>query len=331
MNEGKGSTLFFFYLQTIQFEGELCSKDEIVARMTPLIGERYMNNHFTTWNENKPAHAKGADRRSIYGNHEPKKQEEDPSILKKGEQKGTKSQSFENIIILKQSKTDLRITLRNWKNRERKRKIYRCSVVTALLLCCMSLCKIGYEYLYEQVPSVIRFVADSQQSLNLNLPMEGEVVSVSGQGEASWERQAITIDLNREVTLTTGSSSHYEMDVKLFGFLPFKKVDIQIIDDQELIPVGVTVGIYVKTDGILVVDVGEFDGANKNKYAPSKYIIQPGDYILKANGAELDRREDFISMVENSKGEEIILTIKRGEEVMDVKVTPKLDQGGAYK
>ncbi|MDR0949108.1 MAG: SpoIVB peptidase [Lachnospiraceae bacterium] len=248
---------------------------------------------------------------------------------------GNESNAFssddENAFLKNMSVVELRAVLKNMKSKKRKRRFYRFGVCTVLAASCVSLCVIGYSYLYDKVPSILRFRADTQQLLSLNLPMEGAVVSASGQGEAGWESPQVTIDLNKEVQLTTGSSNRYEMDVKLFGILPFKKVDIQIIDEKELIPVGVTVGIYVKTDGILVVDVGEFRGMDNTSQAPAKYIIQPGDYIQKANGVAVDQREDFISMVENSNGKEIVLTIRRGDELTDVKVTPKQDQGGAYK
>jgi stage IV sporulation protein B len=133
------------------------------------------------------------------------------------------------------------------------------------------------------------------------------------------------------VTLTAAATQNYQMDVKLFGILPFKQVDIQVIDDKELIPVGVTVGIYVKTDGILVVDVGSFEGGEGVSYSPAKYILMAGDYIMKVDNQPVNQREDFIELIEKSGGREIVLSIRRGNEEMDVKVKPIKDQGGTYK
>ena len=89
-----------------------------------------------------------------------------------------------------------------------------------------------------------------------------EVVAVSEQGESNIADISITMNLGNTLKLIPGIADSYQMDVKLFGWIPFKQVNIQIIEEQELIPVGVPVGIYVETDGILVVGVGEFTGEN---------------------------------------------------------------------
>lgn len=237
----------------------------------------------------------------------------------------------ENDKIKKQSGQDMIILLENWKRRAKKRKIYRSCLSASLVISCMAFLSVGYYYLYSSIPSVIRIRAGMEQSLDLGVPVKGEVMSVSEQGVSNIPGGAVTIDLNQPVTLKAGTQSFYQMQVKLFGFLPFKQVDIQVIEDQELIPVGVTVGIYVKTDGILVIGVGEFEGADGVSYSPAKYILKSGDYILKVNGRDVTDKDDFINRIEQSGGEEVILTIRRDGQIMDVKVKPVLNQSGAYK
>ena len=48
---------------------------------------------------------------------------------------------------------------------------------------------------------------------------------------------SVDIDLSKSVTLKADMHSSYRMQVKLFGFLSFKDVNIHVIEDQELIPV----------------------------------------------------------------------------------------------
>ena len=131
--------------------------------------------------------------------------------------------------------------------------------------------------------------------------------------------------------MKTGSLDNIEMQVKLFGILPFKQVGIRVIEDQELIPVGVPIGIYVKTEGVLVVGTGEFRAEDGGKVSPAEHILKSGDYIMKLNGTEVQEKDDFISQIENCGGEEQTLTIRRGEECYDVKVKPVRDQTGKYK
>ena len=121
------------------------------------------------------------------------------------------------------------------------------------------------------------------------------------------------------------------MQVKLFGILPFKQVGIRVIEDRELIPVGVPIGIYVKTEGVLVVGAGEFASQGAGKVSPAKNILKSGDYVIKLNGTEVTGKDDFITRIENCGGEQQILTIRRDAETYDVRIKPERDRTGKYK
>ncbi len=232
-----------------------------------------------------------------------------------------KEQAEEGLVIL----------LRNWKKRQRRQRIYRILLSVILSISCMALTGMVYYYIDCSIPSVINVRAGQEESFHLGVPATGEIVSVSEQGRSNIPQGAVNIDLSRTVTLKAATESNYRMQVKLFGFLSFKNVDIRVIEDQELIPVGAPIGIYVKTDGILVVGTGEFQGSDGVSYSPGKYILKSGDYIRKVNGETVTEKDAFIELVEESGGKELRLTVERDGELMDLKVTPAKDAGGAYK
>ena len=163
----------------------------------------------------------------------------------------------EQELIKKRASRDMVILLESWKRRKRKQRIYRYSLLGAMTLSILALLGIGYLQLDQKIPSIIRLKAGAEQILDWEVPMTAEVVAVSEQGESNISDKSITMNLGNTVKLIPGSADSYQMDVKLFGWIPFKQVNIQVIEEQELIPVGVPVGIYVETDGILVVGVGE--------------------------------------------------------------------------
>ena len=160
---------------------------------------------------------------------------------------------------------------------------------------------------------------------------KGEILSVSEQGTSNIPQGAVTLDLSQPVTMKTGMTDSLEMQVKLFGILPFKQVGIRVIEDQQLIPVGVPIGIYVKTEGVMVIGTGEFRSVNGEKVAPAEHILKSGDYVVKLNGTEVADKDDLITRIENGSGEAAILTIRRGEEYFDVKIDPVQDQTKKYK
>ena len=129
---------------------------------------------------------------------------------------------------------------------------------------------------------------------------------------------SIHVDFARTVKLKANQIDSYQMNLKLFGVLPYKNVDIEVIQDKMLIPSGIPIGIYVKTDGVLVVGIGEFESSGGETISPAKYVLQKGDYILESNGEPVENKKQFIRMVEDSQGEDMVLTIRRNNEITDI-------------
>ena len=213
----------------------------------------------------------------------------------------------------------------------RRLRIYRACLCAALILAGMGLFGYSYYLVDSSIPSVIYMRAESEESLALDIPAKGEILSVSEQGTSNIPQGAVTLDLSQPVTMKTGTTDSLEMQVKLFGILPFKQVGIRVIEDQQLIPVGVPIGIYVKTEGVMVIGTGEFRSVNGEKVAPAEHILKSGDYVVKLNGTEVADKDDLITRIENGSGEAAILTIRRGEEYFDVKIDPVQDQTKKYK
>ena len=233
--------------------------------------------------------------------------------------------------VKRQAGEDAVVILQHWKAKVRRLRIYRACLCAVLILAGMGLLGYSYYLVDSSIPSVIYMRAESEESLALDIPAKGEILSVSEQGTSNIPKGAVTLDLSQPVTMKTGTADSLEMQVKLFGILPLKQVGIRVIEDQELIPVGVPIGIYVKTEGVLVVGTGEFRSAGGEKVSPAKNIVKSGDYVLKLNGEEITEKDDLISRIENGDGAEQILTIRRGEECFNVKICPVRDQSGKYK
>lgn len=223
----------------------------------------------------------------------------------------------------------------------KRKKIYRRCLYAALAVSVLVFLLTGYFYLYEKIPGDIKLKAGVEHTLDLKVPLNGEIVkvsgednaavAVSGQNESNIPAQAIYIDLSGAVTMKADALDSYRMDLKLFGIIPFKQVDIQVIQDKVVTPVGMPIGIYLKTNGVLVIGVGDFDGPDGVNYSPVKYVLKSGDYILKVNGVDVTGKEEFIETVEQGDGSEMTLTVRRNDEIFDVGVVPELNQAGEYK
>ncbi|MCM1187951.1 MAG: SpoIVB peptidase [bacterium] len=242
-----------------------------------------------------------------------------------------KQRRDENEIIRDMAGKNMVVILQNWRSKVRRRKIYRGCLLAALMISCFALTATVYRQIDSSIPSVINVRAGEEESLFLGIPARAQIVSVSEQGGSNIPAGAVNIDLSRTVTVKMAPQSEYQMQVKLFGFLPIKQVGIRVIEDQELIPVGVPVGIYVETAGVLVVGTGEFQGEDGLSYSPGKNIVRSGDYVRKVDGVEIREKEELIRKVEESGGKSVTLTVERDGESMELSVKPEKDAAGDYK
>ena len=237
----------------------------------------------------------------------------------------------EGDVIKGQAGANMVILLEDWKKRALRYRIYKNALRIVLAICCTALVWLMYYYLDSSIPSVIHVRAGETQSFNLGVPATGEIAAVSETGSSNIPRGAVDIDLSRPVTLKTAGSAAYEMQVKLFGILPFKQVGIEVIEDQELIPVGMPIGIYVKTNGVLVVGTGEFQGEDGTECSPSRYILKSGDYVRQINGVTVTKKDEFIEYIKENGSQEVVLRVERGGELLDFSVKPEKDSAGEYK
>lgn len=212
-----------------------------------------------------------------------------------------------------------------------KRKRYRRFLYIILACGLIALLATTYIDYWRKVPSTIKLRAGAEQTLDFHVPASGEIYQEEAVESISNRIESLPVDLSRGITIKAGQIERYKMDLKLFGFFPYKSVDVQVIQDKTLIPSGIPIGIYVKTSGVLVVGIGEFENGQGETISPAKYILQTGDYILEVNGEKVENKKQFVQMIADSGGEEMIMTLRRGEEITEVRIKPEGNPGGDWK
>ncbi len=246
-------------------------------------------------------------------------------------EKGIKNRKNNDTVLMENAGREMIVFLEQWKKKKKRLRVYRYILCGMMFCCSIAAGVLGYLQLYNQLPAVLRVKAGEEQVLDFGLPMTGEVIAVSDGGETNIPEGAVIIDLNQEVRLQMEQDMDYQMNVKLFGCVPFKQVAIQVIHEKELIPAGIPIGLYVETDGLLVIGVGDFEGSDGISYCPAKYILKSGDYILECNGEAVTDKDKFIKDIEKSNGRHVILKIQRDDEVQEVSIKPERNSSGKYK
>ena len=102
-------------------------------------------------------------------------------------------------------------------------------------------------------------------------------------------------------------------------------------DGTEIFPCGFSVGIYLETDGVLVVGTDVITGQDGLNYEPAYGIIKEGDYIVAVNDINVSAKSQLGFLINKYGKEPVKLTLCRNGENIDVKVTPVCVGTDQYK
>ena len=98
-----------------------------------------------------------------------------------------------------------------------------------------------------------------------------------------------------------------------------------------VIPGGMPIGIYLETEGVLILGTEEITSKDGSSKAPAKNLVKSGDYIIGIDDVEIKEKEELVEAVKQLDADSVILHLRRDEEYIDVKVDPTLDEKGDYK
>ena len=101
--------------------------------------------------------------------------------------------------------------------------------------------------------------------------------------------------------------------------------------NKKVVPGGRTVGIYVNTKGILVIDTGEVTDMYGNVSSPAKNKLLKGDYITGLNGKTMKTKKQLISCITECGGETLYFDVSRNSRKVKIKVEPVETGVDSYK
>ncbi|MGE5614154.1 MAG: SpoIVB peptidase [Bacillota bacterium] len=126
----------------------------------------------------------------------------------------------------------------------------------------------------------------------------------------------------KPVSLGPDRRGNVKLDLKLFGIMPVKTVNIDIVSNKTIVACGNTVGVRLKLDGILVIGVSDVE-SNGRKLVPVKNTgIKPGHIITHVNGKSVENIDELIKFIDKSGGKPLKVKYNTGKEQIETSVTP---------
>lgn len=214
---------------------------------------------------------------------------------------------------------------------------YKRCFIAIIILDLMLLGRISFLSAMYSVPDDIVLFPDEEVTYVFGLPIKisfneesSEVFSING------DKGVTDSDVSGSMSIAGSVKGSYSANASLFGIFSLKEVSINIVDPVLVYPVGKCSGIYVETDGIMVlgtgdIEVSDSDDTGYNIESPCKNILKEGDYILKVNNEDVDSNKQLIEAVQNADDDKIILTIRRDGEIIEAAINRVCTKDGIYK
>ena len=193
----------------------------------------------------------------------------------------------------------------------------------------------SYFYMQWSIPDRLNVVVDQEENFHFSLPVKvslksesEEVVLNNGSNIPSDE---IHLQLDQPFSLYSENEGTYHLNMKLFGLFSLKDIEVDVSDTKYAVPCGLPIGIYMKSDGLMVIGTGEVTTKNGDIIDPADGVLKSGDYIEAINGVPAVNKKDMIQAVNSSGGGALTLSVRRDGEEMPVEMTPVETADGDFK
>ncbi len=185
------------------------------------------------------------------------------------------------------------------------------------------------------MPNELRLFEGEQARIESALPVQAQVsvdrpdvVQLKGGGSSRMGANA-DFGKGKPLLLSSQSAGEAHLRMKLFGQIPLKTVKVNVIPDLKVIPGGQTIGVKLKSSGILVVGHHLVSSPGETKQSPGeKAGLKLGDRITHLNGIQLKDVRDVASIVDQAGKQKkpIEVTYKRGDRVYTTSLSPAYDE-----
>ena len=150
---------------------------------------------------------------------------------------------------------------------------------------------------------------------------------ISDANDSEFFAPFVKFNLDKTMTVNKEEITPTTMYIKLFGFLPIKKVQVKLINSPEIYVSGNIVGFCLNTDGVVIVGSNAVFTKNGSRQPILDSGLLEGDSIQQIEGRDIKSITD-IDMILNSPeyaGKDVELTVLRDDKTFKCNITPALD------
>lgn len=107
---------------------------------------------------------------------------------------------------------------------------------------------------------------------------------------------------------------------RVAGASPREEVSSEQFEEDTVLVGGMPAGIYMETNGVLVLGTEQIEGMDGKTYEPASDVVKSGDYIVAVNRQPVGDKNALVDFVGELSDKEVVLTLRRDSETVDVKL-----------
>lgn len=182
---------------------------------------------------------------------------------------------------------------------------------------------------FAALPDEIRLFTGQQGKLDFAMPVQAlasvdrpDVLQLNGSTQS-----ALNVSLSQPLKLDPQQSGKAEVTLKLFGTIPLKTVHVNVMPELKVYPGGQTIGVKVKSAGILVVGHHLVQSSGIKSSPGETAGLKLGDLLTQMDGIVLNDVTKVAQIVEKAGTAKrpLDITFKRNGKEMKTKLTPVYD------
>lgn len=179
-----------------------------------------------------------------------------------------------------------------------------------------------------KIPTYLRIIKGDEKNLVLGFPINvsaeidrEDIINLNGQ-QLKVEKK---INLKDSLNITTINQGQTSLKLKLFGLIPLRNLVIDVLPELKVIPGGQSIGVMLRTEGVIVVGQSVVESDDGKKHRPAKDAgIEIGDVILKINNVTVKNDQHVAELINQAgkNGQKLLIECKHQDKIIVREVTP---------
>jgi len=175
-----------------------------------------------------------------------------------------------------------------------------------------------------QLPPHLRIIEGETALLTVGFPL---TMSIDHEQTLKVESSSDDYSLSRPVALEPLNLGKAVIEFKLFGLIPLRAVEVDVLPSLRLVPGGHSIGVVLHSQGVIVVGQSPVK-TDKGQYVnPARDAgMAVGDIIISVNGLPVQSDSQVAELIHASgkEGRPVDIVFKRGDSQNRVSLSPVL-------